>query len=149
MRRARGVPAQASRYRGAIRLIGAIALVLFLGDASARLIAGIWLEPRCEAYAAAHGVDFDGVLIRYAKRRKTAARISPCLFSDRTPAKSEVPVRWRELGDISFATKLGVEPIVMSLVFGAAALAAWLTLSRSGAAYRRSASDRRQTPPAS
>jgi anti-sigma factor RsiW len=137
--------AGASRYRGAVLLVIALALVLLLGQASANLIASIWLEPRCEAYAAAHGVDFDGVLLRPFKKRKIAARLSPCLFSDRTPLKSEVPVRWRELGDISFPTRLGVEPAIMSLAIGAFALAAWLTLSPSGVAYRRRASGRKES----
>jgi hypothetical protein len=140
---ARGA-AGASRYRGAVLLVVALALVLLLGQASANLIASIWLEPRCEAYAAAHGLDFDGVLLRHLKKRKTAARLSPCLFSDRTPLKSEVPVRWRALGDISFLTRLGLEPAIMSFLIGAVALAAWLALTPSGIAYRR-ASGRKES----
>jgi len=128
---------------GALRLLGAFALVLFLGQAAASLIANIWLAPHCEAYAAAHGVDYDGVLLRHLKKRKYAARISPCLFSDRTREKAQVPVRWRELEGVSFATRLGVDPAIDSLVIGAAAAAYWLTFSASGVAYRRRVSGKK------
>jgi hypothetical protein len=127
----------AALMQGALRLLGALILVLFLGQASATLIADIWLAPHCEAYAAAHAIDYDGVRLRHLKKRKIAARLSPCLFSDRTGEKAQVPVRWRELSGVSFLTRLGVDPAINSLIIGAGAAAYWLTFSASGVAYRK------------
>lgn len=123
----------------ALRILAGILLSLMLGNAGASLVAETWLAPRCAAYAAAHGIDYDGVLLKYLKKRKIAARLSPCLFSDRTPAKGEVPVRWRELDGVSFATRLGVEPMLMTLLFGGLLVAGWLMFSPAGIAYRRRA----------
>lgn len=132
-------PAQVRR--AALRIFGALALTLALGEVSARLIAETWLAPRCEAYGVAHGIDFDGVEMRRLKRRKYAARISPCLFSDRTPAKGAVPIRWRELGDVPTLVRLGVDPALMSLLIGAIFVGAWL-VSPAGVAYRLNARKR-------
>ncbi len=126
-----------SRGRSVLRFFVALVLVLVLGDATAHLVAGIGLEPRCEAHARAHAIDYDGVDLRHFKRRNIAAPLSPCLFSDRTPARAAVPVRWRELGDVPFVVRLGVQPIVTTLAFGAGAAGLWLMLSPTGIAYRR------------
>ena len=128
---------KASRGRSALWFFAALVLVLALGDAAAHLVAAIGLEPRCEAYARAHAIDYDGVDLRHFKRRKIAVRLSPCLFSDRTPARAAVPVRWRELGDVPSVVRLGVQPIVTTLAFGAGAAGLWLMLSPAGIAYRR------------
>lgn len=132
----------------ALRILGGLALALILGYASASFVAETWLAPRCAAYAAAHGIDYDGVLLSYLKKRKLARRISSCLFSDRTPQKAQVNVRWRELEGVPFLARLGADPTVMTLASGATLVAFWLTLTPGGVAYRRRRHAAGAEPPA-
>ncbi|MDQ0505093.1 hypothetical protein [Xanthobacter agilis] len=96
------------------------------------------IKPLCQAYAATHGLDHEGLSLAFFARGNS---VSPCVFRTRDTRQRHI-ILWRNLHGANPLLRFAVRPDLMSYALGVTGILGWLFLTPHGRALRK-----KKTPP--